>query len=226
MVDTKILDIIVEAENNETSLLSFYTGLLKKNPDIINEVLKVLTALELEIEEEKHIKKIELENINLEFGTDHDVQSELNSIEFSVDLRKYNTKEGHFGYYFPFTKDRVNQHNKTLQFTIANNQKQPQEPQVVKFMDFGWFQVGLSFAKGEMATHLINHNRNIRAISRNEFDGDPDKYRSYINDTHYNVNGSPKNIFESRTKMLKIIKYCEDNNFEIIETFKKNIPPE
>ena len=125
MIEDKILDIIVEAEHNDISLLNFYTELINNNkPDITNQLLKAFTFLEFEIEEKKHNKKIDLEDINLEFGKNHDVQAELDSLEFSVKLNRKNSKETLWGYLFPLSEKRIEKHKEAIKLALKYQTKE------------------------------------------------------------------------------------------------------
>ena len=119
MIDDKILDIIVEAEHNDDSLLSFYTELINNNkPDIANQLLKAITFLEFDIEEKKHKKKVDLEDINKEFGTNHNVQEEMDTIEFSVKLNNKKPGKTLWGYIFPLSEKRIEKHKQAIELAL------------------------------------------------------------------------------------------------------------
>ncbi|MCB0455463.1 MAG: hypothetical protein KDC62_08750 [Aequorivita sp.] len=91
-----------------------------------------------------------------------------------------------------------------------------------------WFQVGVKFATGEMK-ELLNNNNGIAAkaseILGKEMGLKAGSIRPYISDTNGNNNKtSNKNIYNNRSKMLAIIKHCEENNLSIIAEFKEAVP--
>lgn len=89
-----------------------------------------------------------------------------------------------------------------------------------KYLNENWFQVGLLFATGEMDQLLKQFNRNTTQIAKHLKPEKPNSIRSYISESLSKTNDSDKNIFSRPDKVLKIQRYCTDQNIEMIEHFK------
>ena len=87
-----------------------------------------------------------------------------------------------------------------------------------------WFIIGIKFATGEM-DKVYKKNQNNATQTAKELGNK--NYRPYISDTYGNSNKvSNKNLFSSRSKMIAIIDYCEENNLTVTPYFTSNLPSE
>jgi hypothetical protein len=86
-----------------------------------------------------------------------------------------------------------------------------------------WFVVGLLFATGKMDELVREHNGNATRIARQL---DRENLRPCISDSLGSNKEAKKNLFNSRSKMMRIIEHCENNNIEIKTSFLDRLPPE
>ncbi|OUR93999.1 hypothetical protein A9Q87_04645 [Flavobacteriales bacterium 34_180_T64] len=90
---------------------------------------------------------------------------------------------------------------------------------------FAWFEVGVLFASGEMDILIEKHKSNATRIAKERFGENWSKYRPYISDSIGNITNGDKNIFSRNNRLLKIEKYCLENDIPITEYFSKQIKP-
>lgn len=93
--------------------------------------------------------------------------------------------------------------------------KKPESKDATKTL---WFQVGLTFATGEIYPLLEKHGKNINEVARelgNEM------YNKYISGTLHNYTGSnkDKNIFSTYRKMNLIKQHCNEKGIKITQDF-------
>lgn len=89
-----------------------------------------------------------------------------------------------------------------------------------------WFKVGLLFANGEMAKLIEQYSINGTANGTKIAEHLGNKsYKGFINETISNnlKNITDKNIFSNQKKLLKIKKYCDENNIVMVDSFLKLI---
>jgi len=94
-----------------------------------------------------------------------------------------------------------------------------------KFKKYGWFEVGLLFASGEMKVLLAKHNRNATQIAKERFGDNWKKYRPYISESISKTNTNDKNIFSNNNKLLRIQKHCLANKIQMTQGFIDLIKP-
>jgi hypothetical protein len=100
----------------------------------------------------------------------------------------------------------------------ASKDKTITETKIKDYKNTIWFQVGLSFANGEMDSLLTKYNRNFTKIANEHFKNK--SYRQYINETaNWENYDSDKNIFKRPEKLLKIHSYCFEKGIKMTDFF-------
>jgi hypothetical protein len=92
------------------------------------------------------------------------------------------------------------------------------------YMSYDWFIVGLSFATGEMNNLLKKYDYNLTEIAELHFKRP--NLRPCITASKGTNRNAPKNLFNFRKKMMKIIDYCNINNIDVETSFLERLPSE
>lgn len=156
----------------------------------------------------------------------------LNTAELKYKKIDFNEAENHYKYgYFAksFTKgllalkcnEILEVLNKylTQQTETTNEAKKPDA-----YKDHIWFKIGLMFANGKMQNLLEKFKNNATQIAKHL---ENESFRPFISESiGINSKTSDKSIFSNKDKMNKIITYCENNNIEVNNDFKRRLPIE
>lgn len=108
---------------------------------------------------------------------------------------------------------KIPKHIKTNDVPMLKNEK-PIEDNL-------WFKIGLTFATGK-AQALYKVHKNYSEVARQlNFDNN---YRNFFAGTLANTVTGNKNIYSQPNKIKEIYNYCERNNIEVVEDFRKHLP--
>jgi hypothetical protein len=170
MIEDRIADIIGEAERNNTSLLNYYYELIKKNnQEIAKQLFKAIAFLESEIEEKKHNKRLDLKDINVEWGTDYDVEAEMNTLEFSVKLKEFNPDKIKWHHVFPLSEKRIKKHKKAIESALKYQKEedpQQEEYDATHFNEVGYKLYNYLVKKYDKGADIKVHYSNIWRFMR------------------------------------------------------------
>lgn len=227
MMDKFYLNIIVDAESSvykadsaNTTLYEYYiNAVVKKKKNISKDefysnLLKVIEVFEEDIDEQKH-KYIILSDI---------IPEKTLFMNVEIDLKKYQPDKKFWRFDYPLQEYRIKSHKKSIK--RASKKIKPEINSHNIYENYGWFKVGLLFANGDMDLLLKKYNNNATQIAKAKFNENWKKYRPYISDSINKDVPASKDIFKSRSKLLKIKEYCDKNGILVIPSFLENLPPE
>jgi hypothetical protein len=222
--DKTYLNIIVDAESkifegeSRNKLLSdYYIDAFKVSnakKDFYTNLLKVIGVFKEDLEEQRHEHKVLM-----------DVVPERIIYEtIKIELNRYEPDKKYWRFDYPLEAYRIKQHKKSI--LLASKTISSKINEENKHENLGWFQVGLLFASGKMDKLIKEYNSNATSIAKSEFGNNWAKYRPYISSSFNETSISERNIFNSRKKLLIIIKHCKKRNIDVTTSFIKALPPE
>ena len=211
---------------------SFYLNMSTEISNLKSEIENIFYNRQNDLNKALDFRKANNENIKV-------IEDQLNSMkldDFGLNILRLSegTFKGHLRYselqYFEemIKETSINIVDEKQQIEIDKSDK--------KYKDEIWFKVGLLFASGEMEKFYYLDNRH-QTVFKNEYSAPKvakelknRNFNKYILGTINNYSkeksNANKNIFNSRTNMLKIISFCKSENITIIPYFIERLPKE